>query len=173
MQDLRSAVIRRGNEFSMVAVAAQICVDLRSTPAVLDSRSPSIASRIYSRTLRSDEAMREKLEIPSSESTAQHATCLSRLGTERTHLGQPPFACGAATCLDQTEQTGFDWANAAETEDVTLQALQAMSTEIPAIYECRHTHCDYDAGTLSLEELFPRLAALGLRDGKSRAEDLL
>jgi predicted phosphoribosyltransferase len=89
---------------------------------------------------------------------------------QRAHPREPVRPPPIATAFDHPDHVLGDRADAAEREDVPLQALQAMRPEVPAVDQCRHTHRDDDARAPSRQRLLPRRPGTTLRDREPGAE---
>jgi hypothetical protein len=96
---------------------------------------------------------------------------ISAATTKRVQPVEPLRAPGVAARFDHADQARADRANAAEAENVALQAAQATSPEVPAVEESRHAHRDHDPGRSPFEQLARQSARFV--EGEPRTQDVL
>src|SRR6476620_11817053 len=91
--------------------------------------------------------IREPIATFSVQTNRSHSA-----GSEFLNLQKPfpPLLRGHA--FNHSNHTGTNGPKAAKTQDISLQTLEAVSAEVPAIEQPRHAHGNDDAGTSSTEQ---------------------
>src|SRR5687768_7016036 len=77
------------------------------------------------------------------------------LAAEASHRQQPLLAPPGIRRFHQADQGGANRPDPAEAEDVALQGLEAVGSEVPAIDQDRHAHRNHDSRRSPVQALLP------------------